>query len=77
MPRTRFERLSKETWDEIKKCPFCGGDAAVYDETHWISGRSNGGYQKYIMCKRCNCRTSSFFWDDRKEMIETWNRREK
>lgn len=60
---------------ELKTCPFCGGTATIVDDHQWIDGRSNGGRYKYIHCVRCNCRTASFFWDEKKELVKTWNRR--
>lgn len=61
--------------NNLKPCPFCGGEAKIADEHQWISGVNNGGISKYIYCLKCNCRTSSFYWDDRKTMIRTWNKR--
>lgn len=60
---------------ELKPCPFCGGKAKIVDEHIWISGKSNGGKTKYVICEICCCRTSGFYWEDRNEMIKTWNER--
>ena len=60
---------------ELKTCPFCGGDAQICESRMWINGDSNGGHRKYIQCVKCACRTMDFDWDDRDDMIDTWNGR--
>ena len=60
---------------ELKPCPRCGGEAKIADDTHWINGRSNGGRWKYIYCLQCGYKTDRYFWDERKDLINDWNRR--
>ena len=49
---------------ELKKCPFCGGEAEI------------AGYKIFwVICKECTAETKSF--DTREEAIEAWNRRVK
>lgn len=59
----------------LKLCPFCGGEARIADEVQRINGKSNGGQWKYVYCTKCGGRSASFYWDDRKDMINAWNRR--
>lgn len=61
--------------EALKNCPFCGGTAKILDISQRINGYSNGGMWKYVSCQTCGCRTHDFYWDDREEMIRTWNRR--
>lgn len=51
--------------EELKPCPFCGGEATLY----------NDGVLKYIYCTNCGCRTTRFDWYDKKRMVQKWNRR--
>lgn len=51
----------KET-KELKKCPFCGGEAEIV------------GYKfSWIVCKECSAETGVF--DTKIEAIKAWNRR--
>lgn len=59
--------------EQIKPCPSCGGEARIADVHKWINGRNYGYHRKYIQCTKCARRTMEFDWDDKKEMIETWN----
>lgn len=60
---------------EIKRCPFCGGEAEIMDEHKYIGGASQGFHRKYIHCVKCCNRTMSYDYDDKKAMIRAWNRR--
>ena len=51
--------------EELKKCPFCGGEAEIVTESNHAS---------FIRCKRRCCRTYVFI--SPKVAIEAWNRRE-
>ena len=50
--------------DELKPCPFCGGEAIVdgCDDTLWI-----------VICKECN--SSIGYKETKEEAVEAWNRR--
>ena len=60
---------------ELKRCPFCGGEAKQRNEVLRIGGYSRGVHRQYIHCVKCCCRTMSFDWDDEKAMVKAWNRR--
>ena len=49
--------------DELKPCPFCGGEAIIdgCDETLWI-----------VICKECNA--SIGYKETEQEAIDAWNR---
>ena len=49
---------------ELRKCPFCGGEADTYpyDFSGW-----------YIGCSECSCDLGVF--DTKEEAIEAWNKR--
>lgn len=50
----------------LKKCPFCGGDAEIWHEMHPPFG-------EYVYCKKCGCRTLKHI--DAQNAIIEWNRR--
>jgi len=51
--------------DELKPCPFCGGEAACIEETAWVIGCFNG-----------QCAAAPSVWEPSKEMaIAAWNTR--
>lgn len=52
---------------EVKKCPFCGGEAEL------IKIKSNFPYIHGVWCIGCNCRTS--FEKSEEIAIEKWNNR--
>lgn len=63
--------MNKET--ELKKCPFCGGEAEL---SH---GQFDGKGTSYVMCKRCAA-TGEFFSISFKHSsddmaVKAWNRR--
>lgn len=51
---------------KLKPCPFCGGEAELWDNklTHRLYG---------VICKKCDCMTPCF--ESEVEAIEAWNRR--
>lgn len=55
--------------EELKPCPFCGGDAEL--ETN-----SYGRY--YVECSNyyCKIRPSTFIDADKEKVIEDWNERD-
>lgn len=52
------------TKQHIKRCPFCGGKAGLYEDytTHWV-----------IQCNTCGATTLKR--GDYKEALLNWNRR--
>ena len=75
---TQFETA---TADELKPCPFCGGEAFVATIEHSNESRPNGyRYHGDIMCKICqaSCGTTGFdetYTLATEKAIEAWNRR--
>lgn len=53
-----------ETKDELKPCPFCGGEAEILQR---------GAMSTSIRCKDCGCRTGECAYED--AAIFNWNRR--
>jgi Lar family restriction alleviation protein len=63
----------RENADDLRPCPFCGGDARFY-EVEEASNR--GGY--VVGCKECECSTRVWFpvKDDVRPILrDAWNRR--
>lgn len=52
---------------ELKYCPFCGGEASVGEEWGLVTTRY------YIACARCFCKTPTY--KRRETAVEAWNRR--
>ena len=52
---------------ELKPCPFCGGEAELWDNKLEYSFYS-------VICKECDCMTP--YSVTRGEAVEVWNRRE-
>ena len=50
--------------DELKSCPFCGGEADEYAEDEYLQ----------IECQKCGARSRK---DSDMDAIEAWNRRVK
>jgi Lar family restriction alleviation protein len=61
--RCSFEWLNLEYKEELKPCPFCGGEA--------MERKSNKLY--YVFCKNCSVKTVDSITKD--AAIEAWNRR--
>lgn len=53
--------------DKLKPCPFCGGEARVFEEWGLTTTRS------YVRCMKCFCNTGTY--NSRKLVVEKWNRR--
>ena len=63
LPIRRAKRRSKMS-NELKRCPFCGGEAEM---------REGSSTKPYIRCKRCGCRTGSSRY--RGNLAKAWNAR--
>lgn len=60
--------------NELKPCPFCGGEAEV------VINKSKQGQTANIHCTHCSCRKTLLRHPNyegiiEKEAIEAWNRR--
>ena len=59
---------------ELKPCPFCGGEAVL------SSGKFDGKETSYVMCKRCSSQGEFFIVSPKYasdvRAIDAWNRRE-
>lgn len=56
--------------NELKPCPFCGGDASLIVKTFF------GFPEEEIYTVACNdCKSQSCYSDDRKETVKVWNTR--
>lgn len=53
---------------ELKKCPFCGGEAILYKSFDYVN-------KCRVECTNCNICTQNY--DTKGEAIEAWNRRVK
>ena len=53
--------------NELKPCPFCGGEAVVIDNGCFVD----------VSCKNFHCRgwADSLMYKSKEEAIEAWNRR--
>ena len=65
---------------ELKRCPFCGGEAAMYHQSSKYTDYDGN----YIHCLECGCRTKIFeclgttgktHKDTKAEAIKAWNTR--
>lgn len=72
-----------EVMEELKKCPFCGGEATLKMEN-----KSGIGWTIWCTCNKCHAKTSGYCPDLSKEhraldnidnckklAVEAWNRR--
>ena len=58
--------------EELKPCPFCGGEAEVTDEDSY--GFSNGDW--FVCCNECHTYLGfDSQYETPQEAIEAWNRR--
>jgi Lar family restriction alleviation protein len=56
--------------EELKPCPFCGGDASLIVKTFF------GLPEEDVYTVACNdCKSQSCYSDDHKETIKIWNTR--
>lgn len=56
--------------EELKKCPFCGGDASLYTHTD-LQKR----VYYYVECNNCLISPSTYYERDKEEVINVWNTR--
>ena len=54
--------------EKLKPCPFCGGEASVYETGYMYSAP-----QYYICCDECGSGIAVF--NTEQDAIEAWNRR--
>lgn len=61
--------------DELRHCPFCGGEAEVVHHKFFSEHLKAWKTESYgVKCK--NCHTSGYqFWGTEKQAIKAWNRR--
>ena len=59
--------------EELKECPFCGGQAELENKCIVFEKVS------YVICTKCGARTRDFLvsteWSSNQKAIEAWNRR--
>ena len=60
--------------NELKVCPFCGGEARVKAFRTFIEGVHGMGEKYYVSCTQCGVEESHFHYDP-ESAIEAWNRR--
>ena len=53
--------------DELKPCPFCGGDAVLYEDRYQYQESA------WIRCTRCGIHTQTLI--GKNEVIQQWNTR--
>lgn len=58
--------------DELKPCPFCGGEAAML-RIGGIKGRFFNRFVKRPTCMKCAA--TIFVWFNEETAVRTWNRR--
>ena len=60
--------MESDTMTELRKCPFCGGEAKIYRrQLNWLLD----DYK--VEC--CSCCCSTDIYDTKQEAIEAWNKR--
>ena len=58
--------------EELKPCPFCGGEAKFLRAVNTISGVSESGF---IECSECGCFLPNADNETEAEMTQAWNTR--
>lgn len=59
--------------NELKPCPFCGGEARLRAFRTYIQSKHRMGEKYYIECCECGLNAPNFI--NKEEAIEAWNRR--
>lgn len=54
---------------ELKRCPFCGGEAEIIEHIFGTLEHSYG-----VECTDCGAKTWQFY-SEKTDVIEAWNRR--
>ena len=54
---------------ELKKCPFCGGEAKIEINTEM------GGTQYQVLCTKCPVTVGRYWFWKKEEAIKAWNTR--
>ena len=59
---------------ELKKCPFCGSEAEVFEDITFEceTGKQIGKIKAFAWCTNCSALVSG---DSKTEATEAWNRR--
>jgi Lar family restriction alleviation protein len=74
------EKGKKMKENELKPCPFCGGEAVLYHQSSKYTDYDGD----YVHCMHCGCRTKLFecfngtgktHEDTEREAVNAWNRR--
>lgn len=63
--------------EELKRCPFCGGEAHLVHLEEWLPSKPDAIYgeidtMQEVYCTECYCRTSPY---PAPTAVEHWNRR--
>ena len=76
-PVEKKRRKKKAMTDELKPCPFCGGEAKVSSNYVMIKGVSTKS--AWVWCKKCHVRTGYMIRDAHEHYVraavESWNAR--
>ena len=61
--------------EQLKSCPFCGGEGIIGSEVSWFNPAGKDEY--YVACfnEYCDVQPRTIYMDTEKEAIEAWNRR--
>lgn len=69
--------------DELKPCPFCGGEAAILDADYVSVGWNEGYRRAYVACNSCGAsgrkiRVTNYYGEPEgtvRDAVDAWNRR--
>ena len=61
--------------EELKPCPFCGGEANLFSEES-----IDGGYGHWVICQSCGAKALTYYdvlykSKAKEYAVNTWNRR--
>ena len=61
--------------DELKPCPFCGGEATIVPHEFYSAATNTFKVESYgVMCKKCETSGYQFFGCE-EHAVAAWNRR--